>query len=445
MPVLSIHTHGCIGLMMNLKKEVDSKRREISSDNLSMSIGEVLNLYKDGELDIHPEFQRVFRWNGQQKSRLVESLLLGIPLPPIYVAVNEHGIWEVIDGVQRLSTIFEFMGDLKGPLSENDDSIQEKPAFILEGTKHLPLLQGIKYIDLDQTLKLEFKRTRLDIKILQREKGGDSTGKFDLFERLNTYGAVLSPQEIRNCVLVSINPALYRWLKELAENENFISCTLLSDMQRSERYDMDLALRFITLRAVEPAQIGDVHDFLRDRMEQIATDEAFDKEGEAILFKEVFSYLDRTVGGDAFRPWSQARGFRGAFSLGAFEGLGLALGRHWDQIKKISPSFNLLAVIENLWGTEEYRRSFSGMRARERMARVMPAAERIIVAAIDKAKTARRSKVIKKDAPKNSAAVNKVATERVLRNKVPVRKAPSVSTDSQRVGAAKKKVRARLG
>ncbi|WP_330995983.1 DUF262 domain-containing protein [Burkholderia stagnalis] len=96
---------------MSLKKDVDSKRREISSDNLSMSIGEILNLYKDKELDIHPEFQRVFRWGIQQKSRLIESLLLGIPLPSLYVSTNDLGVWEVIDGVQRLSTIFEFMGD----------------------------------------------------------------------------------------------------------------------------------------------------------------------------------------------------------------------------------------------------------------------------------------------------------------------------------------------
>lgn len=79
---------------MSIKSEVDSKRREISSENLSMSVGEVLNLYKDNELDIHPEFQRVFRWIPQQKSRLIESLLLGIPLPPIYVASNENGIWK---------------------------------------------------------------------------------------------------------------------------------------------------------------------------------------------------------------------------------------------------------------------------------------------------------------------------------------------------------------
>jgi hypothetical protein len=64
--------------MRQLKHDVDQKRREISSDNLSMSVGELLNLYKDDELDIHPEFQRVFRWEIDQKSRLIESLLLGI-------------------------------------------------------------------------------------------------------------------------------------------------------------------------------------------------------------------------------------------------------------------------------------------------------------------------------------------------------------------------------
>ena len=73
-----------------LKTAVDRKRREISSDNISMSIGEILNLYKDSELDIHPEFQRVFRWVLEQKSRLIESLLLGIPLPPIQGRLGSH-------------------------------------------------------------------------------------------------------------------------------------------------------------------------------------------------------------------------------------------------------------------------------------------------------------------------------------------------------------------
>jgi hypothetical protein len=362
---------------MSLKNEVDSKRREISSDNLSMSIGELVNLYKDDELDIHPEFQRVFRWSIQQKSRLIESLLLGIPLPPIYVAVNEAGVWEVIDGVQRLSTIFEFMGELRGPASEESDDIVLKRPLVLEGTKHLPNLERVVFEKLDKTLKLEFKRTRLDVKILERD--GSSSGKFDLFERLNTYGAVLSPQELRNCVLVSLNPDLYRSLKSLAADPHFVACTLLSDLQLSERYDMDLALRFIVLRDADPGSVGDVHDYLRDRMEEIALSKTFDIEHEKKLFKEVFKFIDDSVDGNAFRPWnSSVRAFRGAFALGAYEGLALAIGRHWGEIRKVREGFNVLQVIKNLWATPEYKKSFSGLRARERMARVAPAAERVV-------------------------------------------------------------------
>ncbi|MBB3821331.1 hypothetical protein FHT03_000724 [Xanthomonas arboricola] len=391
---------------MSIKSEVDSKRREISSENLSMSVGEVLNLYKEGELDIHPEFQRVFRWVPQQKSRLIESLLLGIPLPPIYVAVNEDGIWEVIDGVQRLSTIFEFMGELSGPKSETDDEVEPKPAFVLEATKHLPSLKNVTYASLDQTLKLEFKRTRLDVKILEREKGAASTGKFDLFERLNTYGASLSPQEIRNCILVSINAPMYREIKSLAEEDSFIACTLLSDTQRSERYDMDLVLRFLTLRDVDPRQIGDVHDFLRDRMEVLALDPKFKISKEVQLFKEMFAYLDSEIGGDSFRPWdARINAFRGGFSLAAFEGLGLSIGRHWSRIKAAADEFDVSDVIKKVWASDAYKKSFSGLRARERMLRVMPVADRIIVEALEKSEVKKqklRKRAVKVVKAKNS-------------------------------------------
>lgn len=306
---------------MSLKKDVDSKRREISSDNLSMSIGELLNLYKEKELDIHPEFQRVYRWGIQQKSRLIESLLLGIPLPSLYVATNDSGVWEVIDGVQRLSTIFEFMGELKGPSDSDSDDLELKDPLKLEGTKHLPSLNDVEFQTMDHALRLEFKRTRLDIKVLAREQGA-STGKFDLFERLNTYGEPLSPQELRNCVLVNLNPKRFRWLKSLAENQNFRSCTLLSESQIAEKYDMDLALRFVILRDAHPKSIGDVHEYLRDQMEKIAIDENFDEEAEAKIFSDMFEFLDSSSGGNIFRHWNSTQNsFRGGFRWQHTKGL----------------------------------------------------------------------------------------------------------------------------
>lgn len=370
---------------MTLKTDVDAKRREISSDNLSMSIGELLNLYKENELDIHPEFQRVFRWGIEQKSRLIESLLLGIPLPSLYVSTNHDGVWEVIDGVQRLSTIFEFMGELQGPIDDGEQ-LQPLPALALEATKHLPSLKGVTFETMDQALRLEFKRTRLDIKVLAREQGS-STGKFDLFERLNTYGEPLSPQELRNCILVSLNSQRFKWLKALSQSEGFRSCVLLSDSQIAEKYDMDLALRFLTLRDAVPKDIGDVHEFLRDRMEAIATSTTYDQEAEEGLFNAVFKFLDQETQGNAFRPWNaKTNAFRGGFSLAAFEGLGLAVGRHWPEIQKIQGKFDVIDVVKSLWNSAAYAKSFSGLRARERMVRVVPVADEIVKKAIKDAK-----------------------------------------------------------
>ncbi|WP_368930466.1 DUF262 domain-containing protein [Achromobacter xylosoxidans] len=389
---------------LSLKASVDKKRREISSDNISMSVGEILNLYKDEELDIHPEFQRVFRWLPEQKSRLVESLLLGIPLPPIYVATDVSGKWEVIDGVQRLSTIFEFMGELTGPRADDSEDLERKPPLVLSATKHLPELEDATYASLDQALRLEFKRTRLDVKVLSRDSSGRNTGKFDLFERLNTYGQPLSPQELRNCVLVSLNAQMFRWLKDLSEDQNFRNCTILSDTQLLERYDMDLALRFIALRDVKGSEIGDVHEFLRDRMEDIALDSGYDFDREQEIFEEVFEFLDAAVGSNAFRPWVEAKGeFRGGFSLGAFEGMAIVLGRHWARIKKIKRTFPVQEFIEMVWSQPEYKKSFSGLRARERMARVLPAVERVLGEILSRMKSTSTSKVTVKRAKKPAA------------------------------------------
>ena len=100
---------------MLLEQEVKKSARNIFTDSYEMSIGELVSLYRDEEIDINPEFQRLFRWKPEQKTRLIESILLGIPIPPIFVFTNEQSIWELIDGLQRTSTIFEFLGVLRNP------------------------------------------------------------------------------------------------------------------------------------------------------------------------------------------------------------------------------------------------------------------------------------------------------------------------------------------
>src|SRR3972149_5896196 len=98
---------------MGLDEEILKERAYIRSDGYPMSIGELINLYRDGELDIHPDFQRFYRWEKEQRSRLIESILLGIPIPSIFVSQRADGVWYVVDGLQRLATIFELVGALK--------------------------------------------------------------------------------------------------------------------------------------------------------------------------------------------------------------------------------------------------------------------------------------------------------------------------------------------
>jgi uncharacterized protein DUF262 len=95
--------------------EIAEARNEIRTDKLDMSFGELANLYESEELVIRPEYQRLFRWTATQKARFVESILLGFPTPAIFVAEDDKGIWELVDGLQRVSTVLEFMGSSRMP------------------------------------------------------------------------------------------------------------------------------------------------------------------------------------------------------------------------------------------------------------------------------------------------------------------------------------------
>ena len=206
---------------MALLAEVQAARKKVVTDGYEMSLGELINLYRNEELKIDPVFQRLFRWRDERKTRFIESILLGIPFPPIFVFQNENGIWELIDGLQRLSTLFQLTGDLKG------DRAQELGPLVLNGTQFLPSLDGKRWVEsgagaedgIGQVLQIEIKRARVRVEILKSES--DPTAKFELFQRLNTGGAGLTEQEVRNSIAVSISPTFYDWLIALSNDESF--------------------------------------------------------------------------------------------------------------------------------------------------------------------------------------------------------------------------------
>ena len=174
---------------MDINDRISQYRQDIKSDRVDMSFGEIINMYKDEEIIISPEYQRAFRWDKQRQTDFIESILLGIPFPSIFVATNSDGTWELIDGLQRVSTVLSFFGELK---DESKNHLVLKPGSIV------PELEGLTIETLPLDLKLTIKRTPCRVEIIQKDSHFEM--RYELFKRLNTGGEGLTRQEIRNCI-----------------------------------------------------------------------------------------------------------------------------------------------------------------------------------------------------------------------------------------------------
>lgn len=174
---------------MDINDRISQYRQDIKSDRVDMSFGEIINMYKDEEIIISPEYQRAFRWDKQRQTDFIESILLGIPFPSIFVATNSDGTWELIDGLQRVSTVLSFFGELK------DGS---KNHLVLKPGSIVPELEGLTIETLPLDLKLTIKRTPCRVEIIQKDSHFEM--RYELFKRLNTGGEGLTRQEIRNCI-----------------------------------------------------------------------------------------------------------------------------------------------------------------------------------------------------------------------------------------------------
>lgn len=357
---------------MGLKEEIAEKRKEIVVDSYPMSIGEMMNLYKDKELDVHPEFQRFYRWDEDQKTKLIESILLGIPIPPIFVSQKADGKWDVIDGQQRLSTVLQFLQVLK-----KDDGQAYEP-LVLRSTKFLPSLEGVRWDNDDlftPNQKITFKREKLNFTII-KETSENDTSKYEMFQRLNTGGTHLSAQEIRNCLMIMINKSLYELINTLHDDTNFKECTPLTDMQTDERYDVELVVRYLLYISFSEAYLDDIDKsrsmdtFLTEELEKYAQqrdcasiEEVQDK------FHRIFALLNEIYGENVFKKYQEER-FKGPIMLAAFESIipGLFLNLdYWELHKE-----ELREQIKGLYACGEFiNATRRGTRALDRMSQLI--------------------------------------------------------------------------
>lgn len=359
--------------MNQLAKEIQEQSSQIYRDAYQMSIGELINIYKDGEMEIHPEFQRVYRWTSTQKTRLIESILLNIPIPSIFVSQDESGVWDIVDGVQRLSTIFQFVGILL------DDDNKPVDHLVLEKTKYLPSLEGYVWESKEDTelkeivgkgftpqQRIDFKRARIDIVIVKKES--DPKTKYELFQRLNTGGTKLSEQEVRNCLIIMTNRTFYENLVNLDKNEAYnVTTQLLTDKKIDEQYRKELVLRLMVACNIDWNGISEYTDFF-DMLDQesikIADSKDFNYDVFNNNYERTFAIISRALGEDAYRRYDESDDkFIGALLNGAFQAISFGVLSNLNFVEAKGSEW-LNVKVKNMYKEAEFIRNMEpGVRA----------------------------------------------------------------------------------
>lgn len=336
---------------MSLDDQIQANAASVKTDSYSMSISELIAMYRDNELELHPEFQRFFRWSLEQKSRLIESLLLGIPIPPVFVSERKDSKWDVIDGLQRLSTILELVGELR----KEEGTLY--PHLQLTRTHYLPDLEGKKWLDenheniLSESAQIRIKRARIDVNIVKSTS--DQEVKYEVFQRLNGGGASATDQEIRNCLLVMSNREYFLWIKKLAEYEGFRNCLLLTDRAIEEAFDMELVVRFLVFVTKEIADLQKIEElgvYLNNESILQAKNTDYDKSYFETCFNTVFDFLSNNLKGDSFRKYdTQRQRYYGPMLVSLFEVVAIGLGNHLLSGGDLPSSKIYLEKHKTLW------------------------------------------------------------------------------------------------
>ena len=267
--------------IIKIQAQIDSNRRSVAFDSYDITVKQMYDMILDGMIDIAPEYQRHFKWDVNRQSSLIESLLLGIPIPSLFMASNPDSSWEVIDGVQRLTTILNFIGE-ETLLSK----VNIKHAHLkLNGLEKLDAMNGVEFKDLPKSIQFMLQTRPLRVTVLNDRSDFDV--RYDLFERLNTGGITLHEQEIRNCLYIG---EFNDFIKELSIDKAFRSMVKMTETaERNGSYE-ELVLRFFAYYEDRDNFVHSVTDFLNKYMEK-KTKSLKNKAHLRKIFHETFNVL----------------------------------------------------------------------------------------------------------------------------------------------------------
>ena len=273
-----------------LQKQLDEQRRRVDVDNFDVTVRELVRMAAEGELERAPAYQRKFRWTPEDESKLIESLLLGLPVPSLFVATNSNATWEVVDGLQRLSTLLHFIAEPLVLLQ----TIGKSEPLVLEGLEKVPLLNGLSYADLPTPIRLTISKRSLRVTALSDKS--DLKARFDMFERLNTGGVALTPQEVRACIYRGPFNDL---LRELASDTVYRKLVKLQKRRKDDGTLEEVVLKLFAYLNHRDEFKGAVTEFLNDYMENNGP--SFNLDEGRTLFHDVVGRVYSAINGPFVR------------------------------------------------------------------------------------------------------------------------------------------------
>jgi hypothetical protein len=308
---------------------VEEVNEEYSNDDLfnitswgaDPSFRELITMYDEGEL-LKPELQRKYVWDKPEASRFIESLLLGLPVPSIFLAEKKDETKLIIDGYQRIMTVYDYVQ--RGVFSKDGKTFK-----LTNSEKINKRWRGKAFSELTEAEQRKIKKTTIHaIIFIQNHPTGDDTSLFQIFERINTTGKTLTAQEIRNCVYQGkFNSLLF----ELNEDKQWRKLLGKDDFD-PRMLDMEFILRFFALqdpviKETDKNQISlkqHLNTFMGEYPDETRDIETI-LEGFRTKFVEAMHIIYKQLGTTAFQNWSpETSTFSGRFSPTVFDSISIA-------------------------------------------------------------------------------------------------------------------------
>ncbi|MGW5785665.1 DUF262 domain-containing protein [Streptomyces sp. NPDC003757] len=306
---------------------VSVAERRLVTQPYDLSLATLADDIERQQLLLSIEYQRKYVWDRSKASRLIESFLLNIPVPVCYFAENPDGTYEVIDGLQRIQTVNDFLTD----------------KFALRGISVLKEYEGQCFSDLPPREQRRLTSRTIRCIVITDDSHPDI--KFDVFERLNTGSAMLGAQELRNCIY---RGEFNSFLKDLAADPQFK--TILGGIKNNRMDYEELALRFFALHEELSAYRPPLRQFLNSYMRRYREQTPSDEHVEVLT--DTCSAIFEIFGSDAFRVMRDGK--LGAFNKALFDSIAIPLA-FADRDVAVVKAEEVRALRETLLQNEEFQ------------------------------------------------------------------------------------------